>query len=618
VAHKEESSMTKHKSDRGKSGNDAEAPRKRAGDSSGKAVRETIESVVIAFVLAFLFRTFEAEAFVIPTGSMAPTLQGRHLDVTCPKCGYQYRGGASLNETVAAQASDPEANQWDRDHARQRMADSEVVGVTCPECRYVLSVEPGTPSGDDNPPYNGDRILVAKFPYDFSEPQRWDVFVFKFPGDAKVNYIKRLVGLPNESLRIYHGDIYRKPVDAPPSEYQIVKKPTNKLLAMLQTVYDNDRVVDEMTAAGWPLRWQPSPAGEPAQNWQSADGGRSYRVEGKAGETAWLRYRHFVPTESDWQAILERRFAKESPPRPQLITDFYAYNDVITKGEHGTPPNHTLGLNWVGDLKVDCELKVDKADGKAILELVKAGRRFRATLDLATGRAVLSIDGLDDFHPQAQTSVRAPGRFQVGFANVDAQLALWVDGKRIEFDGETNYAPLDDDIPTADDLAPVGIGCEGAAVSVNHLKLKRDLYYIADQLGDGPPGVIVDYPQLPGLPTTADHPDKLGEFLDFYSNPERWKRQGPEQKSPFDERRAVDFNTGPDQFIALGDNSPFSLDSRLWRGGPFVDRSLLIGKAVFIYWPHYWPWKYSVAIPFRGEEFRFPFWPNFRRMGFVR
>ena len=37
-------------------------------------MRETIESIVVAFLLAFLFRTFEAEPFVIPTGSMAPTL----------------------------------------------------------------------------------------------------------------------------------------------------------------------------------------------------------------------------------------------------------------------------------------------------------------------------------------------------------------------------------------------------------------------------------------------------------------------------------------------------------------------------------------------------------------
>src|SRR5215211_2874084 len=57
--------------------------------------RETIESIVIAFIFAFLFRTFEAEAFVIPTGSMAPTLYGRHKDEVCPKCGFKWTIGAS-------------------------------------------------------------------------------------------------------------------------------------------------------------------------------------------------------------------------------------------------------------------------------------------------------------------------------------------------------------------------------------------------------------------------------------------------------------------------------------------------------------------------------------------
>src|SRR5262245_15435056 len=64
--------------------------------SIDQSARETVESIVVAVILAFLFRGFVAEAFVIPTGSMAPTLQGRHMDVICSECGHQYRTGASV------------------------------------------------------------------------------------------------------------------------------------------------------------------------------------------------------------------------------------------------------------------------------------------------------------------------------------------------------------------------------------------------------------------------------------------------------------------------------------------------------------------------------------------
>ena len=94
------------------------------------AVRETVESIVIAFVLAFLFRTFEAEAFVIPTGSMAPTLMGRHKDVECPKCGYRYTVSASEEESEDA-----------------RQQPSDCIAGMCPMCHYVMPMRPDLPRG---------------------------------------------------------------------------------------------------------------------------------------------------------------------------------------------------------------------------------------------------------------------------------------------------------------------------------------------------------------------------------------------------------------------------------------------------------------------------------------
>ncbi len=219
-------------------------------------MRETVESIVIAFVLAFLFRTFEAEAFVIPTGSMAPTLMGRHKDVICPKCGYRYQVSASEEESD------------DKSHPT-----TDCIAGRCPMCHYVMPMRPNLPLGVPElrepdiplqPSYNGDRILVNKYLYSFSNPQRWDVIVFKFPGDAKVNYIKRLVGLPGEKLRIYEGDVFVTKKDKPRDEdYHIARKPPKKILAMRQLVHDTNYDPAELDAAGWPLRWHSQPDSGP-------------------------------------------------------------------------------------------------------------------------------------------------------------------------------------------------------------------------------------------------------------------------------------------------------------------------------------------------------------------
>jgi signal peptidase I len=111
---------------------------------------------------------------------------------------------------------------------------------------------------------------------------------------------------------------------------------------------------------------------------------------------------------------------------------------------------------------------------------------------------------------------------------------------------------------------------------------------------------------------------------------------------------------GPDEFFMMGDNSPRSKDSRLWSNVRHADhryavpRLALVGKAFFIYWPHWIPflndgrgypdgpnsiWAGSLTAPLfynydddSGRavvdkdypKLRVPFYPNFKRMHRIR
>lgn len=101
-------------------------------------LREYAETIIYAFIIAMVVRTFVVQAFKIPTGSMEPTLHGH--------------------------------------------------------------------------PRHGDRIFVNKFIYRFKPPERGDVIVFatkNIPGlDRHKDYIKRLVGLPGETVQIKNDSVY--------------------------------------------------------------------------------------------------------------------------------------------------------------------------------------------------------------------------------------------------------------------------------------------------------------------------------------------------------------------------------------------------------------------------
>lgn len=582
--------------------------------------RETVESVVIAFTLALLFRAFEAEAFVIPTGSMAPTLMGRHKDLVCEQCGRDFRVGSSAEEDDQSQSLRAEAARLERELAdlkaagdaagaearearrrriellesdrgpigqlRARLAGKMVTAAKCPNCGVGMRLVQGNGGqmryDPRYPSFSGDRILVNKFAYDFSEPRRWDVVVFKYPEEAKTNYIKRLVGLPGETVSIVGGDIWIARADEPP---QIARKPPATRAAMLQCVHDSRYVSPELAQADWPECWSDwSPPGRAAadggaRGWTTADSGRSFRGASPSGdEPVTLRYRHFFATADEWEAV-RRGESLAARARPTLVTDFQPYNAIPTRP------------HWVGDLAIEAVVETAAEGGRISFDLVEAGAAHRCTIDLATGVAVLepAAGGAAGPPPQARTRVRGRGSWKILFANVDDELSLFVNDRPVVFDRPASWTGSVDDVARQrpveaqaepgdagpSDLAPVGVTVAGADVTVQQLRVLRDTYYIG----------AVDVGARPG------------EIL---------------------EEDRLEFGLEADQFFVLGDNSAASKDSRLWLEGHHVDRDLLIGKAVAIFWPHAVPASWSVPVTIRGTELRLPSWPNFARMRFIR
>lgn len=54
----------------------------------------------------------------------------------------------------------------------------------------------------------GDCIMGFRLAYTFSEPQRGDIIIFKYPDDETQKYVKRIIGLPGDTVTIEDGEIY--------------------------------------------------------------------------------------------------------------------------------------------------------------------------------------------------------------------------------------------------------------------------------------------------------------------------------------------------------------------------------------------------------------------------
>lgn len=75
---------------------------------------------------------------------------------------------------------------------------------------YLFLFQPHSVQGNSMLPnfHNKEYILTDKVSYRFSQPQRGDVIIFKAPGNEDYEYIKRIVGLPGEQVKISEGKVY--------------------------------------------------------------------------------------------------------------------------------------------------------------------------------------------------------------------------------------------------------------------------------------------------------------------------------------------------------------------------------------------------------------------------
>lgn len=576
-----------------------------------ETAKDTVISVVIAFTLAFVFRSFVVEAFIIPTGSMAPTLLGAHV---------RFTSGQSGNSWAVA--------PWDGSPMEPRAIQGSPTAQLFVHDR--LSGERLVTQG--SPLSAGDRILVLKYVYALFEPRRFDVIVFKDTVSPSVNIIKRLVGLPGEQVALVDGDVFVRPAPTAADAalgmsswaaqgWKVQRKPDRVQRAVWQRLYDSSmEPASPATAA----------SGQPFQRpWTGA----GWTEAGPGSERGTLEHPGGGPVTLAWDDAAVWMRLPNGEAFSREIDDRYPYNENWRSREQGGTMSRVFP---VSDVRLGAGVRPGAA---AVVRAVVAarGHEFAAEIDRQRRTARLLMRPQPDAPPAtpapwttlAEAALADPwaggGGGQpavaVEFWHFDQSLELYVGGRRVVA-GTYDWSPLErvrhatgrdlDDIlaehaqrmtsalganvefdpsrhgnplvnPQLYRRAKVRWEFDGTAgggggagpVRVSRLTLDRDIHYqpaeyFADPVTRQPLG-LNEFP-----PAIATHPVST-------------------------------MHVKPDQFFVLGDNSPQSKDSRLFdqpdwwvtnlmkrrgmvkpdgtveRG--IVPRDLVLGRAFFVYFP---------------------------------
>ena len=191
--------------------------------------RENCEVILVAVVVAVGIRSYFLQPFKIPTGSMQPTLNGivGHPSTEPPPSILQQIGEFIVRGRNYINVVSREDDQVFEITPKKVLFFFTFSRLICQRQNFLVYASPDTLGHDFNVlpgrMYHrgeiiargaidtGDQVFVDKFSYNFVKPHRGDVFVFRTnhipgiradPDAGPPFYIKRLAGLPGDTLRI--------------------------------------------------------------------------------------------------------------------------------------------------------------------------------------------------------------------------------------------------------------------------------------------------------------------------------------------------------------------------------------------------------------------------------
>ncbi len=381
--------------------------------TSHSILRRLSERFVLLLVTLIVMHAWYI-AGIVPTcrvtsGSMAPALVGLHRSVECEDCGYPFRCGSD------AQPVSPHA--------------------VCPNCGYAAN------DLESQLDTSGDGMLIQKSIFRMRPPRRWEVVAFRQPQETKRIQVKRVVGLPGESVRIRDGDVY---IDG-----KIQRKTLSQQRAMAIPVHDaNFQPTGEPAP---PPRWQGQ---GPDSRWGSA-GAVFAHPEEDDEQIDWLEYRH-------WRRLVRGDGSGKTEVLETPITDLCGYDQ--------TRPRREEEISLVTDLMLSLKLLDWSGEGRLIVRASDGSEEFRIEIEPGTGSWAVSQNG----RPVASDTRKPAGRkkgLRIEVSLFDQEFLLAFDGKPVV---GWPYVPSQPRQPTS---RPLAIGTKGLQVKIGDLRVYRDVYY---------------------------------------------------------------------------------------------------------------------------------------------